>query len=790
MTQLSFGAGQVHSHLRLARTLEPLPRRIPPGGGGGKRHYSDHRSHAKDIAGQIAEVRDRHRHREPVLGIDPDLVLVIEFNERVADVAETVERSELRVLGVQGRQALAVFSNDPDLREFWSRCDSYHDELTSVGNPRFLALFDVIDRVRYLEPADVIDDDLAARIATSPDETLRVDFECWCTAEMADTESRHRDVKTVLSNAGVSVLDSTCRFQVGLSIIRADIAAWLVLEVVDTKRISRASLIPRPLFTRPEIVDWQYEQLPTVLPPVANTATVAIIDSGIQAGHPLLAPAVYETLSVVPDFPEGADESGHGTLVGSLALHGPLERLLHRDTAIRPAGKLISIRVLDHEAKFPESALWQKHLEQAVRTAIQVGARVINLSLGDPDHPYRPPAPIGIAAVLDRLAREHDVVLVISSGNVHHEAHTGMDYAARLVHAEEHNLAPPAMSALALTVGALVPDYGQGARPARESAVVRQLGKPGDASPLTRTGPGIEFAIKPELAAPGGSYVHDLDTQQVRREAARGTIVGASGADPERLLALDLGTSVAAPLVSHAALRVLARHPALTANGVRALLLASAQPVANSLEGPTDKKAETAHRLLTGFGRSSAERAELSAEHRAVLLAEQSILPDQVHFYQVHLPTTFCAYGQKSLTVGLAFDPPTRATRLAYLGSRMSVFAYRARPVDEIRAKFAASAGEPPGDLASAKIDLQPSDRDRLLGANQSAHRRWMQGWSPENLDLVIVVRNTNRENDQDRSQTYALAVAVEVDENMPPLYAELRAQFEALAEVEVEIEP
>ncbi|WP_216212775.1 hypothetical protein [Amycolatopsis aidingensis] len=35
----------------------------------------------------------------------------------------------------------------------------------------------------------------------------------------------------------------------------------------------------------------------------------------------------------------------------------------------------------------------------------------------------------------------------------------------------------------------------------------------------------------------------------------------------------------------------------------------------------------------------------------------------------------------------------------------------------------------------------------------------------------------------------YALAVVLEVDESMPGLYAELRARFEALVEIETEIE-
>ena len=69
----------------------------------------------------------------------------------------------------------------------------------------------------------------------------------------------------------------------------------------------------------------------------------------------------------------------------------------------------------------------------------------------------------------------------------------------------ETGLAPPAMSALALTVGALVADREQGVRPARESVAVLPVGLRGTPSRVSRKGTGIGHAIKPELCAPGGT---------------------------------------------------------------------------------------------------------------------------------------------------------------------------------------------------------------------------------------------------------------------------------------------
>ena len=290
---------------------------------------------------------------------------------------------------------------------------------------------------------------------------------------------------------------------------------------------------------------------------------------------------------------------------------------------------------------------------------------------------------------------------------------------------------------------------------------------------------------------PAGTYIHDRTENRVRGHPATGTVVGAEGATPERLLDLDRGTSFAAPLVSHAVLKVFSRYPWLSANAARALVLASTIAVPTVIEHDAPNTAKKSQLNLTGFGRADADRAESSDEHRVVLLAEQSLTPDQVHFYDVPVPNSFYRFGRKKLTVALSFDPETRGSRLKYLASRMSVYAYRGRGVDEVKAKYAVSGGEPPDDLAKAKVDLWPADRERLLGANQAASAEWTHGWKRgEHDNLVVVVRNSSRWPNPEYQQKYALAVALEVDpESTPAIYADLRARFEALAEIEVEIE-
>lgn len=160
------------------------------------------------------------------------------------------------------------------------------------------------------------------------------------------------------------------------------------------------------------------------------------------------------------------------------------------------------------------------------------------------------------------------------------------------------------------------------------------------------------------------------------------------------------------------------------------------------------------------------------------------------------------------ISVGLAFDPPVRATRLTYLGSRMSFAVFRGVALEQVRAQYAAQAGRPdghddesdeddpdeyvPDDLKRYRCgDLHPGSRARDRGANQAARQVWKRAWKATGHgELVIVVRHTNRWAADDVRQRYALALMLRSHEQSePPLYAEMRARFELLAEIEPEIE-
>jgi subtilisin family serine protease len=111
-------------------------------------------------------------------------------------------------------------------------------------------------------------------------------------------------------------------------------------------------------------------------PGVAGETIVAVIDSGVDAGHPDLAPNLLPGHDYVAGDEDPADENGHGTHVaGTIAAE--------RGNGVGVAGiadnaaKVLPLRVLDGAGSGRVS-----DVIQAYGYAFQHGAKVVNLSLG------------------------------------------------------------------------------------------------------------------------------------------------------------------------------------------------------------------------------------------------------------------------------------------------------------------------------------------------------------------------------------------------------------------------
>ena len=151
---------------------------------------------------------------------------------------------------------------------------------------------------------------------------------------------------------------------------------------------------------------------------------VAVIDSGIDGGHPEFAGRIFDARSFVRGSPRG-DQHGHGTFVAGL-----IAASLNNGEGIAgmafPAQLLIA-KVVRRDGVVPLEAE-----ARAIRWAVDRGAKVINLSLGgirDPRDPTRDSfSPLEASAV--EYAIRKGVIVVAAVGNGDHAPEQPWRYAS------------------------------------------------------------------------------------------------------------------------------------------------------------------------------------------------------------------------------------------------------------------------------------------------------------------------------------------------------------------------
>jgi subtilisin family serine protease len=252
---------------------------------------------------------------------------------------------------------------------------------------------------------------------------------------------------------------------------------------------------------------------------------VAVLDTGIKADHPDLSGRIAESLDFTGTRPDAGDDVGHGTHVAGI-IGGTGAASGGQYEGVAPGVTLINGKVCEPQG-CPFSAIIAGMEWAAPR------ARVINMSLGGQPTDGTDP----MSQALDTLTAQHGTLFIVAAGN----------------------------SGRPMTVSSPAS--------AREAVAVGSVTKQDTMSSFSSQGPRVgDFAIKPDLAAPGslivsarvpGTEVGDLDPV---------------GANYVRVS----GTSMAAPQVVGAAALLLQQHPEWTGAQLRAALTSSAAPIAGA----------------------------------------------------------------------------------------------------------------------------------------------------------------------------------------------------------------
>ncbi|WP_327691332.1 S8 family peptidase [Streptomyces sp. NBC_00461] len=796
-------------HIEIDRTAVERARRKVPGRGGG-RQFAKHKEHGDDIHGDLDFVFQELGQRTPALGIDPRLILVVEIGAETVGPSDEADwgRAGLRVVEAREASRVIAFSDDPQMTEFVRRLDVYSKG--PQGDNKTATYETFFDNIASVRPYGRIDrmgvalDSRLGEIGDSSSDRITVDVEVWHPGDQEKADAWLSALDEALTGFGVEIHDSFSSLAAGVSLMRVTATARLVSQLLNVDLIAKIELLPveGSDHLRPSNVDAaQVSDLPV---PAGDAPVVGLIDSGVQAEHPLLRGCVVDATAVGSAFNDGIDRHGHGTSVASILIRGSIETQLASGEWETPPCRILSVRVLDSDNRIPQSRLPQSEITNAVAYLAAQGVKVINVSLGDEDGVMVGDRAPTLAAVLDSLAQKFGVVFVVPTGNVAPADYSGPfdeqlrnDYPLRLLGDSIGGLMDPAPSALSLTVGGTVPAL-------RAPTLGRvPMGKPGWPSPFSRVGPGINGAIKPEVSAPAGTLGQELDSYNPDDDEAFMVAVADGRRDRSTVVSYNRGTSFAAPHVARACAMVQDAYPDASANLIRALVLqsvTSGESPLSGIPGITDAVRESENLRLTGYGSVSEERSVLSGDRDTVLFAEEKIPLDSVHLYTIPVPDSFFVAGRvdRGITVSLCYDPPVRARRMDYMGSRMQFELLRgvspeatvdlllAEEKEARRARKDLQQSLPTLSSLSTRqrIQMKPSRTARSAGANQVGRFAWKSGFTRFNenaSEFVLAIQNVNRWDSPTRRQPYAVAVRLWVGDNLPPVYADLRTKVRTM---------
>jgi len=774
----------VYDHLPLRRLEGALERRKRPGFGVVVERNA--RGHGAGLQQRIETVVAQHKAKPPIENIDPALILKIRTTGGIAeDVWQTLG---MTLLSDEPDKSVVLFANDKELTEFKRRVVEYQrDPPAGQKNPAYAGLIGAIESIAQLSAEDRIGPVLRSEgklVPNSfPDEVVEIlDVEFWQPDPDSVLSFVTRAEGILRANGGQLVSEYRGATMTLLRVRAPGRAIRALLDLPEVLAIDRPPQPDTPLF---DASSFNIENLGPVVAPPADAVVIGIIDSGMTSAHPLAQVAIKGTFGA-PAALGDDDQRGHGTPVTGIAIYGDVRQRIEQEQ-FDARFFVACAKVVDHTGNFADNSVVPANMELAIRRLhADFNCRVINISLGDRKR-MAADKPTPWASILDTLARELDLVIVVSAGNrtdlIHQYGDGIVDaYPSCLIDAGARIL-EPGTAVNVLTVGSLAHSNGLDEND-EEQVGVLPLTEQGQPSPFTRTGPGVAKIIKPDFVDFGGTVVFDGPTQTLadgRTRSAAG-VISLNRGYLERMLTSVSGTSFATPLAAYKAALVREAFPDASANLVRALLAISAQHPQAALDCLAEMSEEERLHVL-GYGVIDVEHALSSDDARVVLYREDVLDVNRFAVFEVPVPQVFQAgNGRRHVRVALAFDPIVRHTRLDYAGLSMSFDLYRGATADEVFdacRKWEQEEGDPFRLVDKRRCKLSPATLLRGRGTLQCGTftaQRSLEGYGDS---YYLAVRcEDGWGSELTPSQEFAVAVQLEHEAEIA-LYQRVRERVE-----------
>lgn len=719
------------------------------------------------------------------------------------------------------------------LLAMWRRFKA--DKTPTPEEKPFWGMFGYLHDLRVWSAQDRVDPSVAkyihALLTADPNRTVTIELDFWYRSEKQRRDGAITTLLRMLNEVGGGMLDLVeipeIRYQGALITVPAEVARKLAEKDGTLARFDEVMTIrPQSEFANPE----HHQSTPSTIsfPTVQPTrrCIAALFDGYPITGHAALAGRlrIHEVEVTANDVPVVMRE--HGTAMASLVLNGDLqskgELPLTRPVAVVPV--LTNSTAYGREAT-PHGKLAIGVIYRSLLSLLEAGKRdasmahitIINHSLCDTNSPFvRRPSPW--ATLLDYFSHHHRLLFVVSAGNIvssfpvgeysdlaEFQAADSAQREAAILNAIERakatrSVLSPAESINSLTIGALHSE-GSNNAPAYAIDPYPSLVMTNLASAL---GFGVNRSIKPDLVEQGGRFAANCSNHadgyvEIHPHSARdlGHLVAAPSVTGDlRHTVRTAGTSNATALVTRACNQVAdAIEDIFLNDDVEWLSLPTRVPILKALIAhgctwdaigdvledsypPQDghqwaKRRDTISKFL-GFGRPQLSRVINGDENRITLLADDILIPEELHEYRIPLPSAmFNTREVRSVTFTLAWTTPIVTTTSDYRGVALKLV-----DVDGKRAFW---------DGVERKHILQPnattSERGTLTHLKLEG-RKLRPDTFKNGLFVGVQARATHSSQENARTP-YALAITLEMAQSQKTnLYAEVRAALRTRAGV------
>ncbi|NNG02429.1 MAG: S8 family peptidase [Desulfobacteraceae bacterium] len=410
-----------------------------------------------------------------------------------------------------------------------------------------------------------------------------------------------------------------------------------------------------------EQVDWVRDLLQRCHVDLDTNVSVCILDTGVNNGHPLLAPVLRDEdcLTVNPEW--GAhdhdnESHGHGTLMAGTAAYGDLRQCLASRDQVFLLHCLESVKILPPPPNIHRPDLWGYITAQGISQAEILAPdrkRIFCMAISASDTRDRG-RPSSWSGALDQLtadaeAEDHDRVrrlAILCAGN-HTDLEQVLRYPENQLNDSVHD---PAHAWNALTVGAytaldrIVDETYTGYEP----IAAKNSLSPFSTTSLTWDN---KWPLKPEIVMEGGNLAHDGNGFVTECEDL--SLLSTFWKTMESHFYPFNMTSAAAAQAAWFAARIQSSYPEIWPETVRALMVHSAEwtdALKKQFLPPQPTKTDKERLLrICGYGVPNLDRALYSAANSLTLIAQADIQPydkkdaggyktKEMHFYDLPWP--------------------------------------------------------------------------------------------------------------------------------------------------------